>query len=165
MSRKPYSRPASIQVMRFMARNVHLCVDLSYVKKVLPLAALEKIPNSPEFLVGLLNLAGIGVPIIDLALRLGLTRNKKYSVDTPILLCLNENKEVGFIIDELIGLFTLPGSALQIPDEFKDNTQPFTGALEIDTKLYLLINIPDLMNSHSEYNIKGLNIINKATLT
>src|SRR5579871_1770841 len=96
-----------LQVLHFLVSNVRMCIDLKYIKKVLPLVQLERIPGSPVYLVGLLNLAGKSIPVIDLAMRLGLHRHQAYTIDMPILICFDNEHEVGFIIDKVLGLATI----------------------------------------------------------
>ena len=93
-----------LQVLHFVIQNMRLCVELQYVDKILPLVWLEAIPGSPLYFVGMINYAGKSVPVIDLAIRLGLNRSQSYSLDTPIILCSAGIHQTGMIVDKIISL-------------------------------------------------------------
>jgi purine-binding chemotaxis protein CheW len=130
-----------IQVLQFVVQNAHICLDLSYVNKVLPLLMLDIVPNSPLFFAGLMNLEGKIIPVIDLALRLGMHRNKKYSLDMSILLCTYDLHQAGLIVDDVTGLSTINEETIQMHEEFDKTSSPFIGSISINSNLSLLLNL------------------------
>lgn len=134
----------TIQLLHFKIQETYACLNLKIVKKILPLLALEKIPESPDYLVGLLNFAGESVPVIDLAWRLNLMNHARYNLDTPIILCDNGTNVAGLIVDNIVGITSVSKQKLQKKKEFQESSSPFLAAVEIDSNLALLIN-PDII--------------------
>lgn len=128
------------QVLHFLLGGVRFCMEIKYIEKILPLVLLEVIPNSPPYLAGLMNHAGQSIPVIDLAMRLGLKHTKSYSLDTPILLCSENARETGLIIDQIIGLDYIEPSAIQMRDDFNNKDSLFLAAITLETEVSLLIN-------------------------
>src|SRR3989338_336762 len=58
----------------FTAQDMRLCVRLEHCIKILPLMALQALPGAPPHLVGLMNLHGEGVQVVDIAACLDLKR-------------------------------------------------------------------------------------------
>jgi len=138
---KTLSTIASLQVMQFQIHDVNVCIDLQYIKKVLPLPLLETVPASQSYLVGLMNFSGKSIPVIDLAWRLELIREVPYSIDTPILLCTDGKQEVGLIVDKILGLASVDASCIQVQNEFTTSESPFLATILLESKLTLLLDI------------------------
>lgn len=137
-------------VLNCLVNNTRVCFNLQYVKKVLPLAQLEIKPHSPDFLVGLLNLANKYIPVIDIGARLNLNRSTPYSLKTPILLCSDGANELGLIIDNVLGLEEV---SIQEQEYIQNQSSLILATPTIATELSLLINMNlifavDLNNSN-----------------
>ena len=140
-----------------LIKNVRICLPLGQVSKILPLMMLQAIPNSPPYVLGLLNLAGKSIPVIDLAVRLGFERDSPYSLDMPIILCTTESKEIALLADKVLGLADIAETNLQMQNQFNTNNSPFLGSVAIENKLSLLLNVKTVLD------INLLDIGNKET--
>ncbi len=130
-----------MQVLRLLARNVLLCLPLSSVNKVLPLVMLEKVPNCPPFVVGLMNLSGRSVTVVDLAVRLGMERTEAYTLETPLILCSREEQELALLVDHIIGLAEIEEKDLQI-----SCGSPFLGSIVFEKNVFQLLDPDQLLN-------------------
>lgn len=65
------------QFVTFSLDNEIFAVPVSVVREILDHEDAFKIPHGPEYLLGLRDVRGQGVPVIDLRLRLGMTRTEK----------------------------------------------------------------------------------------
>ncbi len=153
---------SSIQLINFIVNEVRMCAYLKNVKKVLPLVALENVPGGPPYLAGLMNMKGKIIPVIDLAIRSGMARQKKLTIEMPVLLCETETNEVAMIVDSIIGLSDFDKKSLQMNKEFDQSHSPFLGAITQDTDSSLLINIDyllqtDLINNQDGYGSQTKN--------
>lgn len=145
MSKSSFDVPS--HVLHFLLRNVRICIDLHNVDKVMPLTLLENVPGSPPYLVGLMNLAGKSIPVIDLAMRLGLTRDQPYSVDTPIILCTDHTgaHQAGMIVDKIIEITEVNKDHLQMHADFDKPDSAFLAIISMESELSLLININHIL--------------------
>lgn len=134
-------------VLHFLIQKMHICANLQYINKIVPLTALERVPGGPNFLVGLLNLAGKSVPVIDLAMRLGVNSNKKYSLDTSILLCSKDQLQLGLIVDEILGLKIVDENDFQMNEEFNKKDYLFFAVVNINSELVLLLNMDNIISN------------------
>jgi purine-binding chemotaxis protein CheW len=83
------------QFVTFALGSEVFAVPVTVVREILDHEAPFRIPNGPEYLLGLRNVRGQGVPVIDLRLRLGLSQ----TVTTPHTRVL--------VVDVLVGTRTL----------------------------------------------------------
>lgn len=65
---------AELQFVTFALGSEVFAVPVSVVREILDYEDAFRIPNGPDYLLGLRDVRGQGVPVIDLRLRLGLTR-------------------------------------------------------------------------------------------
>ena len=124
--RRGVNRSAVAQeVLHFRISGMQLCVPLDFVHKVLPLMTLQQVPGAPPYLSGLMNLHGDSIPVIDLAVRLGHKSTQKYTLDTPILLCVSGERRAGLIISEIRYVRSIENNERQMTDLLKDGDLPF----------------------------------------
>jgi purine-binding chemotaxis protein CheW len=82
-------------------------VDVGRVKEILECTAITKIPRTPDFMRGVINLRGSVVPVIDLRLKFGLPPAEQ-TIDTCIIVV-----EV-LVEDEVITIGALADSVQEV---------------------------------------------------
>ncbi len=65
------------QYLTFQLGDEVFCLDISQVREVLDFKDLTKIPRTPEFMRGVINLRGSVVPVVDLRLKFGMACKEK----------------------------------------------------------------------------------------
>ncbi len=65
------------------------------------LMEVQEVPQAPSYLVGIMNLYGEAVPIIDLAVRMGVANDDNYTVQTPVILVSCKKKKCALIVDNI----------------------------------------------------------------
>jgi len=146
----------NMMVLQFIINHMHICADIQFIDKVILLPLVEPIPGAPFFIAGQINVAGHSLPMLDLTLYLGLERKKSYSLDTPILLCKEQNHRAGIIVDKLLSLDEVSTTHLQMKEKF-DKESSFKASLLIKDKLTLLLNISDILQKTASF--KTMDII------
>jgi purine-binding chemotaxis protein CheW len=100
-------------------------LDISKVREVLDYTPITKVPRTPEFMRGVINLRGSVVPVVDLRLKLGMTKTEK-TVNTCIIIT-----EVT-VDSETTVLGALADSVQEVVDLDPEHIEP---APKIGTKL------------------------------
>lgn len=148
----PESPEIMMNEMSVLHCNVNgtlVCIDLRFIKKSLPLPQLAPLPNGPDYLVGLMNLAGKSIPVVDLGIRLNLPRTQSYSLETPVLLCGDDNNEVAFIVDKIVGLHEINQEQLQTQGHANKPDSLFIATTRVGADLSLLVNMKYLCAAES----------------
>jgi purine-binding chemotaxis protein CheW len=60
-------------------------LDIAKVREVLDFTTVTKVPRTPEFMRGVINLRGSVVPVVDLRLKFGMSRTEK-TVNTCVII-------------------------------------------------------------------------------
>jgi len=73
------------QYLTFRLEDEVFALDISQVREVLDFTAITKVPRSPEFMRGVINLRGSVVPVVDMRLKFSMTRTEQ-TLNTCIII-------------------------------------------------------------------------------
>lgn len=76
---------AAAQYLTFTLDEELFALDIAKVREVLEFVGVTKVPRTPEFMRGVINLRGNVVPVVDLRLKFGMSRTEK-SVSTCVII-------------------------------------------------------------------------------
>jgi len=113
------------QYLTFTLADEVFALDITKVREVLDFTSVTRVPRTPEFMRGVINLRGSVVPVVDLRLKFGMSRTEN-SVNTCIIIT-----EVTVDGDATV-LGALADSVQEVMDLGPENIAP---APKIGTKL------------------------------
>ncbi len=73
------------QYLSFELNKEEFAIEISKVREVLDMTRITKVPQTPDFIKGVINLRGAVVPVVDLRLKFGITETEK-TVNTRIII-------------------------------------------------------------------------------
>ncbi len=73
------------QYLTFKLEGEVFALDISKVREVLDFTTITKVPRTPEFMRGVINLRGNVVPVVDMRLKFGMTKTEN-TVNTCIII-------------------------------------------------------------------------------
>ena len=85
---------------RYLSFNVahqECAIRLLCVKEVIPMPQLTPFPNSPAYFLGITNLRGQIIPILDLRKKLNF--EAKLSQETSVIICDMGGEPIGMVVD------------------------------------------------------------------
>jgi purine-binding chemotaxis protein CheW len=108
------------QYLTFQLDEEIFAIDVSNVREILEFTTVTKVPCTPEFMRGVINLRGSVVPVLDMRLKFSLTRTEK-TVDTCIIVVEvsfeGETIIIGALVDSVQEVFELePGDVEPAPN-------------------------------------------------
>ena len=89
-----------VQVVGFYIGEDEYAVNINKVREISPMVDIRKVPKSPPFVEGVINLRGGIVPVIDLRKRFDLAVNENRMSTKILIVELNKN-QVGMIVDNV----------------------------------------------------------------
>ncbi|MBI5446920.1 MAG: purine-binding chemotaxis protein CheW [Deltaproteobacteria bacterium] len=114
LARVPEREPAGerLQVVEFLVSSERYGIESAYVGEVYPLKDLAPIPCTPPFVLGVVNVRGRILSVLDLRKFFDLP--EKGPSDLNKVLILGDGAmEFGVLADEILGFRSLPADALQ----------------------------------------------------
>jgi len=102
----------SIEVVEFLLAHEHYAVESSHVREVHPLENLTPLPCTPAFVLGIVNLRGEIVSVIDLRKFFDLPQTGLPDLNKVIVL-KSGNMEFGILADAILGVRRIPIAGIQ----------------------------------------------------
>ncbi|PHS35267.1 MAG: chemotaxis protein CheW [Alkaliphilus sp.] len=144
---------AANQYVVFKLREEYYGIPISYVKTLEKVTDITRVPNAEEYVIGVMNLRGEVVPIIDLRLRFGFEANEKSEDARTIVLTLDD-LVIGLSVDSSSEVLTIEDedidSAAKFINSFEDDY--IKGIGKVDGRMIILIDIHKLVNNKLEAN-------------
>jgi purine-binding chemotaxis protein CheW len=92
------------QYLTYKLADEVFALDIGKVREVLDFTTVTKVPRTPEFMRGVINLRGSVVPVVDLRLKFGMPKTEK-TVDTCVIITEvtvdNETAVLGALADSV----------------------------------------------------------------
>lgn len=136
----------------FRIEDINYGIPIMEVSEINGLMKVTPLPNTPDYVKGIINLRGKIMPVIDLRLKFGMSE-KEYDIETCfIILNLtigNIKKQIGMIVDTVSEVFDIPAEEIDSPPEYgtDDGGGYLSGIGKIKGKLVMLLNIKKIVNT------------------
>jgi purine-binding chemotaxis protein CheW len=103
-----------LELISFAIGGQEYCIDVRSVREIRGWTPATPIPQTPEHILGVINLRGAVMPVLDLRCRLGLGRTEP-SPRHVIVVIEHGARTAGFLVDEVQETFQLSSDLLQAP--------------------------------------------------
>jgi purine-binding chemotaxis protein CheW len=107
-------RELTLEVVEFRLADETYALECIYISEVYPLRFLTPIPGTPAFVLGIINIRGQIVSVIDLEKFFELPP-KGLSDLTRVIVLKNDEMEFGILAQEVMGTISIPPGELQPP--------------------------------------------------
>jgi purine-binding chemotaxis protein CheW len=138
----------SNQFLTFTLGAEEYGVDILKVQEIKGYSLITRVPRTPEFVKGVLNLRGTIVPVIDLRVKFGLER-REYDQFTVIIVLVVQGRAMGLIVDAVSDVLNLAGSEIAETPEFSNrvDTKFISGMGRAGDKLIILLDVEKLLST------------------
>ncbi len=135
-----------LQLVGFKIGEEEFAVDILKVQEIIKMIMMTKVPNTPEFVKGVINLRGRIIPVIDLRRRLGL-KEKETDQDSRIIVVEIEENTIGFIVDEVSEVLRIPQSIIEPPPSMVGdvNANFITAVAKLENRLLILLDLEKIL--------------------
>lgn len=130
------------QLVGFIISDEIFGVDILMVQEIIRGAVVTAIPNSPEFVEGVINLRGNIIPVIDLRKRLNLYIEEETVGKNWVLLLDVGDRITGFVVDRVTQVLKIDPAQIEPPPDIVVaglESQYINGVCEIDDYLLILL--------------------------
>ncbi len=131
-----------IQLVVFKLASEFYAVDILKVKEIKLMTNITRVPHSPDYYKGVINLRGSVFPVIDLKKRLNLPDNE-YTDETRIIMVRIEDTFVGIIVDSVVEVTTVDEKVIEPiqTGNSEVNNKYLSGVAKHNEELLILLNI------------------------
>lgn len=135
-------------------------IDIMNVKEIIPYQESVSVPNTPDFIEGIINYRGNVIPVINLRERFDMDVNE-ITKDTRIIVITLNEKEVGFIVDEASQTIRLNEEQIDpAPDIVSGIDKRYiTGIGKIDeNRLLILLDLKEILTDEEKDEIENMEL-------
>ncbi len=148
--------PAGGQHLTFTLDGEAYALPILAVQEIKGGAPVTRVPNTPAYVRGVMNLRGTIVPVIDLRTRLGLPEAAPEAF-AVIVVVMVAGRSVGLIVDAVSDVLDLAGGDLEPVPEFGGDVDPrfITGVARAGDRLILLLNLERVLGQDGPAGVAG----------
>ena len=134
------------QFLSFQLGAEEYGIDILRVQEIRAYEKATRIPNTPAFIKGVINLRGIIVPVVDLRMKFGLETAEYNEVTVLIVLNLGE-RTIGVVVDKVSDVLALGAGDIRPAPEFTSSVDNafVRGLATLDQRMLIIADIERLM--------------------
>jgi purine-binding chemotaxis protein CheW len=134
------------EMIAFRIGTQEFCVYVTSIREIRSWTPVTRIPHAPSYVLGIVNLRGLVLPIVDLAARLGFP-SVEPGPRHAIMVAETQSQVVGLLVDGVSDIISVEGKDVQpTPDVASSLARNFvSGIISIDARLISVITLENLM--------------------
>jgi len=136
-----------LQLVVFSLGREEFAVEVTQVREIMRMEEITRMPKSPHFVEGIINLRGQIIAVVELAKRLNLEIGEKSS-DTRIIVVEAEDIKVGMIVDAVSEVLRVSADAVEpSPTLAIDVSAAYLqGVVKQDNRLIILLDLTKVLS-------------------
>lgn len=146
--KKSAQETIAAEFLTFALGDEEYGVDILKVQEIRGYDAVTRIPDTPDFIKGVINLRGTIVPVVDMRVKFQLPR-ADYNAFTVMIVLNVANRVVGMVVDGVSDVVALRPEQIRPAPEFGATVgaQFLTGIGTLDERMLILIDIEKMIGS------------------
>lgn len=138
----------SVKVIVFQLGEKEYAIPVNQVQGIEKAMHITRVPKTPSYVKGVINLRGVVTPIIDLRDRFNV-KSMVENDDTRIIIISLDDMEVGFIVDAANDVMDIPTSSIEPQPEVVGSFEEefISGVAKTDKRLLILLNLEKVLHT------------------
>ena len=140
------------QMISFSIGPEEFGVRILMVQEIIMIPEITEIPNSPDFVEGVINLRGDIIPVLDLRKRLrlrGVDAMVERAPGNRILVVEIDGSVTGFVVDSVSKVLTVPTSKILPPPDIIEagvQSQYINGVVHLDDRILVILDFRRILS-------------------
>ncbi|MBI1197564.1 MAG: chemotaxis protein CheW [Phenylobacterium sp.] len=136
----------TVELIVLEVAGAEFCIDIRSVREIRGFTASTALPQAPDYVLGVINLRGAVMPVLDLRARLGLGSTEA-SGRHVIVVVQNDGQTAGLLVDAVQETMMLGADQLQPPPRYESGREDaFVDALiPLEGRILSLLHVPTLL--------------------
>lgn len=140
----------SLQLVSFRLAQEEYGIEITKVQEIILMGEITRVPQTPPYIKGLINLRSTVIPIVDLRLRFGLAQDG-LSDETRIMVVNVAGKTIGIIVDAVSEVLRIGQGQIAPPPPTVAGLghDYLTGLVKLEKRLLILLDIDKILGQES----------------
>jgi purine-binding chemotaxis protein CheW len=146
-----------VQLVSFNIGDEEFGVDILRVQEINRMVEITRVPNSPEYVEGVINLRGKVIPIIQMRKRMNMDA-KPLDKDTRIVVVEINKKVIGFIVDGVNEVLRIDKTVTEAPPAMVSGIDSdfITSIAKLEDRLLILLDLEKILSTNEVDDLKKL---------
>lgn len=133
---------AGEELISVLIGDQQYAIDIMSVREIRGWTSSTPLPNSPAYVLGMINLRGVILPVVDLGARLGLGAATPGASSVVVVAQIGD-REVGLLVDAVCDILNVTEGLLQPPPDVGEAAvrEFVRGVMTIDTGIVSLLSL------------------------
>ncbi len=117
-------------------------VDIGAVREIIRLQDITKVPRTPEFVEGVINLRGKVIPVVDLRKRFGLPAEEESKENRIVVVDIGA-QDIGVVVDAVTEVLRIATESVEPPASVitTADSEYLLGIAKLDSRLIILLDL------------------------
>ena len=148
---------SEMQFVVFKLGREEYCVNIMQVQEIGPYQEPVKVPNTPDFVEGVMNLRGSVIPVLSLKKRFNI-KGQELTENTRTIVINFGDKQIAFIVDDASEVLTLDTADIQETPELIAGIERkyITGIGKRGDRLLIILDLSFLLNEQEQIQIANM---------
>ncbi|MCK9492278.1 MAG: chemotaxis protein CheW [Sulfurimonas sp.] len=134
-----------VQLVGFIIGEEEYAIPILSIQEIIKPFTWTRVPQVPKYVMGVFNLRGAVIPLIDLRLKFGLSE-KKHSDETRFIVMKDRDDVAGFVIDRLtMAIRIKKGNIGPAPDTVNGDNTMIDGVGKQEDKIITILKVNKLL--------------------
>ncbi len=135
-----------MQLVSFRLAQEEYGIEITKVQEIILMGEITRVPQTPDYIKGLINLRSTVIPIVDLRLRFGLPKEEPTD-ETRIMVVNVAGKTIGIIVDAVSEVLRIGHEQIAPPPPTVAGLgqEYLTGLVKLDSRLLILLDIDKIL--------------------
>lgn len=139
-----------VQLVGFMVGNEEFAVPILTIQEIIKPIESTRVPHTAPYVIGVFNLRGSVIPLIDLRQKFGYPK-QKYTDETRFIVIKSKDQVSGFIIDKLTEALRIKESNIEpIPENMANEDNHIYGVGKKEDKILTILKVDSLLKKRGE---------------
>ncbi len=146
------------QIVTFLIANEEYGIDILKVKEIIRMQDIVNLPESSDYVKGVIDLRGEIIPVIDMRIKFGLA-TQEYSEDTKIIIIeFEENNLIGLIVDAVSQVLRINEEEIESPPLTlsEDALKFINGIAKLNDRIIILLKIDKILSTDEIVALKNI---------
>ena len=150
----------TVQYLTFKLSDEIFALDVAKVREILEITSITKVPQTPDFMRGVINLRGSVVPVIDMRLKLGMSATEQ-TVNTCIIVVEvtmdGDTTVLGALADSVQEVVEMEPDSIEPAPHIgtKLNTDFIRGMGKVDSRFVMILDIDKIFSTDELAVVQG----------
>ncbi len=160
-SNKTQNQGAAAQYVVFRVAREDYCIEILKVQEIIRMVTVTWLPRKPPYIIGVINLRGEIIPVLDLRIKFGLEK-KEYNKFTRILITQIQDKLVGMVVDQVEEVIELaPDQVEDEPDLVaagRSSSDYIRAIAKIEERVIIILDIARVLSKEDVISITDVSL-------